>query len=124
VRFISEISVHQEIQIEYDLSSDSDVWFVRAIPAKTWELTLQALEDLRDQPRLEVRYRISRDAARLLEWIEGLHRKDYLGKWTPVVEDELEKEIGLTCPCDKANLSAYLAIVMTSGRPPFSGLRV
>jgi hypothetical protein len=52
---------------------------------------------------------ISHDAVRLLEWIEGLRDKDYLGKWTPVVEDELEKKNGLNCPWDKANLSAYLA---------------
>jgi hypothetical protein len=107
-RFISEIPVHQEIQIGYDFRTDTDVWFVRAAPAKTWELTIQALQDLRDQPRLEIRYGISNDAARLLEWIEALRDKDYLGKWTPLVEDELEKKIGLSCPWDKANLSAYL----------------
>ena len=101
--------MHQEIQIDYNLSTDTDVWFVRAAPAKTWEFTLHALKDLRDQPPLEVRYGISHDAARLLEWIEGLRDKDYLGKWTPLVEDEPEKKIGLTCPWDKANLSAYLA---------------
>lgn len=44
----------------------------------------------------------------MLEWIEGLRDKDYLGKWTPVVEDELEKKIGIQCPWDDANLPAYL----------------
>jgi hypothetical protein len=107
-RFISEIPVHQEIQIGYNFSTDSDVWFVHAGPAQTWELTIHALEDLHNQPRLEVRYGISHDAAKLLEWIEGLRSEDCLGKWTPVLEDELEKKIGLTCPWDKANLPAYL----------------
>ena len=67
-------------------------------------MTLQGLRDLRDQPTLEVRYGISRDAAKLLEWIEGLRDKDYLGKWTPTVEDQLEKKIGIQCPWDSANL--------------------
>jgi hypothetical protein len=71
------------------------VWFARIAPAKTWEITQQALADLRDQPTLEVRYGISPDAAKLLEWIEGLRDKDYLRKWTPTVEDELEKKIGI-----------------------------
>jgi hypothetical protein len=51
--------------------------------------------DLRDQPTLEARYGISRDAAKVLAWIEGLREKDYLAKLTPIVEDELRKKIGI-----------------------------
>jgi hypothetical protein len=68
---VSEIRVHPEIKIAYDFRSESDVWFARLAPAKSWEVTLQGLRDLRDQPTLEVRYGISRDAAKLLEWIIG-----------------------------------------------------
>lgn len=106
---LDETPVHREIHVEYDLRDDNDVWFVRLVPAVAWEPTLQALEELRNQPRLEERYGISRDAARLLEWIEGLRDKDYLCRWTPVVEDELDKKIGLTCPWDSANFPAYLS---------------
>jgi hypothetical protein len=112
-KFLSEIRVHPEIRIGYDFRSESDVWFARLAPAKDWEVTLQALQDLRDQPTLEVRYEISRDAAKLLEWIEGLREKDYLGKWTPTVEDELEKKIGIKCPWDSANLPAYLTELLS-----------
>ncbi len=120
-KFISEIPVHREIHIGYDFRSDTDVWFVRLAPAKTWESTLRALQDLLDQPRLEVRYGISQDAARLLEWIEGLRDKDYLLKWTPVVEDQLEKKIGLTCPWDKENFPAFLAELLNelNDRTPY-----
>jgi hypothetical protein len=90
--FISEVPAHPEIQIAYDFSDDADVWFVRLRPTKSWEATLQTLRDLRDQPGLETRHGISQDAARLLEWIQGLRDKDYLAKLTPVVEDELEKK--------------------------------
>jgi hypothetical protein len=108
VEFISEIPVHPEIQVGYDFRSETDVWSVRLAPVKTWESMLRALQDLRDQPSLESRYGISTDAARLLRWIEGLHDKDYLGRLTPVVEDELRKKIGIQCPWDKENLPAYL----------------
>jgi hypothetical protein len=112
-KFVSEIRVHPEIKIVYDFRSESDVWFARLVPAKSWEVTLQGLRELRAQPTLEVRYGISRDAAKLLEWIEGLRDKDYLGKWTPTVEEQLEKKIGIKCPWDNANLPAYLTELLT-----------
>jgi hypothetical protein len=111
--FISEIPVNREIEIGYDFRNESDAWFAQLAPAKTWEVTLQALKDLRDQPSLETRYGISRDAARLLAWIEGLREKDYLGKLTPTVEDELQKKIGIKCPWDKENLPAYLVELLS-----------
>jgi hypothetical protein len=112
-KFLSEIRMHPGIKIGYDFRSETDVWFAQLAPAKSWEVTLQGLRDLRDQPTLEIRYGISRDAAKLLEWIEGLHDKDYLGKWTPIVQDELEKKIGIKCPWDSANLPAYLAELLS-----------
>jgi hypothetical protein len=78
--FIAEVPLHREINVEYDLRDDSDKWFVRLVPAVAWESILQPLEELRNQPRLEERYGISRDAAQLLEWIEGLQEKEYQGK--------------------------------------------
>jgi hypothetical protein len=121
VKFISEIPVHPEIRIGYDFRSERDVWFAQLAPAKTSEITWQALTDPRDQPILEARYGISRDAARLLAWIEGLRDKDYLGKWTPIVEDELEKKIGIQCPWDKDNLPAYLTELLNelNDRTPY-----
>jgi hypothetical protein len=65
------------------------------------------------EPTLELRYGISEDAAKLLEWIEGLREKDFLGKWTPIVEEQLEKKIGIQCPWDSANLPAYLAELLS-----------
>jgi hypothetical protein len=120
-KFVSEIRVHPEIKIAYDFRSETDVWFAQLAPAKSWDLALQRLRELRDQPTLEARYEISRDAAKLLEWIEGLRDKDYLGKWTPIVEDELEKKIGIKCPWDSANLPAYLAELLSelNDRTPY-----
>lgn len=120
-KFVSEIRVHPEIRIGYDFRSENDVWFVRLAPAKTWESTIWALQELRNQPSLEVRYGISKDAAKLLEWIEGLCEKDYLGKWTPTVEDQLEKKIGIKCPWEKENLPAYLTelLMELNDRTPY-----
>jgi hypothetical protein len=120
-KFLSEIRVHPEIKMGYDFRSETDVWFARLAPEKTWESTVQALRELRDRPTLEVRYGISRDAAKLLEWIEGLRDKDYLRKWTPTVEDELEKKIGIKCPWDSANLPAYLTELLSelNDRTPY-----
>jgi hypothetical protein len=120
-KFLSEIRVSPEIKIGCDFRSEADAWFARLVPAKSWESTVQALRDLRDQPSLEVRYGISRDAAKLLEWIEHLRDKDYLGKWTPTVEDELEKKIGIKCPWDGANLPAYLTELLSelNDRTPY-----
>jgi hypothetical protein len=120
-KFLSEIQMHPEIKIGYDFRRETDVWFARLVPSKSWESTVQALRELRDQPTLEVRYGISRDAAKLLEWIEGLRDKDYLGKWTPTVEDELEKKIGIKCPWDSANLPAYLTELLNelNDRTPY-----
>jgi hypothetical protein len=70
-KFLSEIRTHPEIEIDCDFWSETDVWFARLVPAKNWESTVQALRDLRDQPTLEVRFGVSGDAAKLLEWIEG-----------------------------------------------------
>jgi hypothetical protein len=44
-----------------------------------------------------------------------------LGKWTPTVEDELEKKIGIKCPWDSANLPAYLAELLSelNDRTPY-----
>jgi hypothetical protein len=110
--------VHPEIKIGYDFRSETDVWFARLVPANSWEATLQGLPD---QPTLEVRYGISRDAAKLLEWIEDLRDKDYPGKWTPTVEDESEKKIGIKCPWDSGNLPAYLAELLSelNDRTPY-----
>jgi hypothetical protein len=108
-------------KIGYDFRSETEVCFARLAPVKSWEVTVRALRDLRDQPTLEALYGISRDAAKLLEWIEGLRDKDYLGKWTPTVEDELEKKIGIKCPWDSANLPAYLAELLSelNDRTPY-----
>jgi hypothetical protein len=56
-----------------------------------------------------------------LEWIEGLREKDYLGKWTPIVEDQLEKKIGIKCPWDNANLPGYLTELLNelNDRTPY-----
>ena len=54
-------------------------------------------------------------------WIEGLRDKDYLGKWTPIVEEQLEKEVGIKCPWDSANLPAYLTELLNelNDRTPY-----
>jgi hypothetical protein len=99
----------RSFKISLDAQRYRSYMTVTLLKSKEWEdLCKEVWADSQsDNPR-RGSLRNFADAAKLLEWIEGLRDKDYLGKWTPVVEDELEKKIGIQCPWDDANLPAYL----------------
>ena len=98
--------------MEYDFDDGSDAWHLRVLPRENWQDTLKAIEDLRSKPTLKQRYGLNSHSAKLLEWIKGLTEKEFLQEWTPVVEDALEKEIGIKCPWNDRNFSAYIQLLI------------
>ena len=110
--FWTQIPLHHEIALEYDFQDEAGAWFVNLLPKTNWEITIPALEELAKRPTLKERFGLSSEAAKLLEWIESLKPEDFVGKWTPIVEDEQKKRIGLDCPWDKENFSNYLQFLV------------
>ena len=110
--FFQSLRIIPEIVMEYDFDDGSDAWHLRVLPQENWKDTLKAIEDLRSKPTLKQRYGLNSHSAKLLEWIKGLTEKEFLQEWTPVVEDALEKEIGIKCPWNDRNFSAYIQLLI------------
>jgi len=110
--FFQSLRIIPEIVMEYDFDDGSDAWHLRVLPQENWKDTLKAIEDLRSKPTLKQRYGLNSHSAKLLEWIKGLTQKEFLQEWTPVVEDALEKEIGIKCPWNDRNFSAYIQLLI------------
>lgn len=110
--FFQSLRIIPEIVMEYDFDDGSDAWHLRVLPQENWKDTLKAIEDLRSKPTLKQRYGLNSHSAKLLEWIKGLPEKEFLQEWTPVVEDALEKEIGIKCPWNDRNFSAYIQLLI------------
>jgi len=110
--FFQSLRIIPEIVMEYDFDDGSDAWHLRVLPRENWKDTLKAIEDLRSKPTLKQRYGLNSHSAKLLEWIKGLTEKEFLQEWTPVVEDALEKEIGIKCPWNDRNFSAYIQLLI------------
>jgi len=110
--FFQSLRIIPEIVMEYDFDDGSDAWYLRVLPQENWKDTLKAIEDLRSKPTLKQRYGLNSHSAKLLEWIKGLTQKEFLQEWTPVVEDALEKEIGIKCPWNDRNFSAYIQLLI------------
>lgn len=110
--FFESLRIIPEIELEFDFGDSTDAWYLRFIPLQSWKASLKAIEDLRSQPTLQERYALNNHSAKLLEWIEGLTEEELLEEWTPVVEDALKKEIGIKCPWDDRNFSAYIQLLI------------
>jgi hypothetical protein len=112
VKLITSLRLLPELEIAYDLSKESPVWYTLVTPQTDWATALKSIERLRNQPSLKVHYNLSDDASKLLGWIVELREEELLENWTPVVEDELEEMIGIECPWDDRNFSAYLQMLI------------
>jgi hypothetical protein len=110
--FWKQIPLHPEIAVAYDFRDTAGAWFVNLLPKTNWEITIATLEELAKQPTLQERFGLSSEAAKLMEWIESLKPEAFKGKWTPIVEEEQEKRIGLNCPWNKENFSSYLQLLL------------
>jgi Ankyrin repeats (3 copies) len=113
VQFWDQVQLADSIRVECDFRGRATSWFLRVHPKENWEACLVQLEELARQPTLSDKYGLSAEAAKLLEWIESIRPEDYEGKWTPVVEEADEKEIGLVCPWDNDdNFPAFLQLLI------------
>ena len=111
-KFFGSLRLIPDIKIGYNFGDDCDAWFLFLKPKSNWPAAIKAIEELRKQPSLRDRYNLSGDSAKLLEWIEGLNDKELLEEWSPVVEDSLEKRIGIECPWEDRNFSAYIQLLI------------
>lgn len=110
--FWNKITIHPEIKMEYDFDEDSEAWFVRFVPKCDWDTTVRTLDELSKLPTLQEKYGLSPEAAKLLEWIESLSPKDFKANWTPIIENRQEDQIGLVCPWEKENFTAFLQLLV------------
>ena len=111
-KFFASLRLMSDIKLSYNFRDDAEAWFVFIRPEDDWPKTVAAIEELRSQPSLQERYHLGEDSAKLLEWIEGLTEKELLEQWSPVVEDSLEEHIGIECPWDDRNFSAYIQLLI------------
>ena len=57
-------------------------------------------------------YGLSDDAAALFQWISDLRPDQYLGNLTPIVEECLERDIGLKPSWPEKNIAAYFEMLV------------
>ncbi len=110
--FWNHVALHPDIITSHDFRDEAEAWFVNLRPRENWEEVLESLAQIAGQPTLRDKYGLSSDAAKLLEWIEQLPPESFEGKWTPVVEDEDELHIGLSCPWEEENFSSYVQLLI------------
>lgn len=111
-RFFEALTVHDSLKKSYDFRSGAKCWFVAFSPAETWAGTLRAIEEELSRPSIAQQYGLSPDAAKLLEWIQDVPANQYAGPWTPIVENAVERWIGIRCPWGDENFAAYLQMLL------------
>lgn len=111
-RFFHALTVHDSLKTSSDLRSCAKCWFVAFSPAGNWPATLKALKEEISQPSVAERYGVSPDAAKLLEWIQALPKDRFTGPWTPILEDAVERWIGIRCPWGDENFAAFLQMLL------------
>jgi len=82
------------------------------VPKVDWGSSLSAISDELSQPGMEERLGISSDAAKLLRWLERLPGDKLVGRLTPVIEEDCEKQIGIKCPWDSKNFPTYIQVLI------------
>lgn len=111
-RFFLDLPIHDSLTRYFDFRDNAKWWFVAFQPKQDWATTLAAIHEEISRPGLAEQYGISPDAAKLLAWIQGLPAERFTGPWTPIVEEALDKWIGISCPWSEENLPAYLQMLL------------
>ncbi len=109
--FLKAVRLPPCVALSFDLSQKTQQWWIALVPKPDWESALRAICEEESRPTTEQRLGLSADAARLYEWIEALRPSDYLGAWTPVVEDLIESEIGITAKWPSDNFPALIQML-------------
>jgi hypothetical protein len=113
VEFFSVIPFNESLELAYDFREKVPLWTLVLEPQEDWETALAAIRDELAQPSLQVQFGLSDDAAKLVNWIEGLPEdKKLLGRVTPIAEDAAEKWIGIECPWSEENTAVYLQLLV------------
>jgi hypothetical protein len=111
--FLGTVPLNESVEHAYDFRDGVPCWYFALRPKTDWKTSLSAIEAELAQPCLAERLGISADAAKLIEWIESLRHDELLGCYTPIVEDECERRIGIESPWDDdENFPAYLQMLV------------
>ena len=109
----SSVSLNKELLLGCDFRDKAPVWTVTLGPKDDWAKTLSVIREELDQPTLQERYGLGDEAAKLLKWIEQLpDDKKLLGRVTPIIEESVDKWIGIECPWSEENTAVYLQLLI------------
>lgn len=111
-QFFSEVGIDHGILWGYSFK-DPEPWCYYCVPKEgtTWETVKAEIRAARSGPSLAERYGISPEAASMLRWFMGLRAKEWENAMTPMVEEHLEKRIGLARDYSKENFGARLTLL-------------
>jgi hypothetical protein len=112
--FFRSLRLVEGLRHSYMFEKGPGPWIVVCSPAKgwTWARVKEVLRQEAVAVPVKEKYGLGSESAALLQWIVGLGSSDFLGTYTPVVEDHLELDIGLKVPWHEENVPAYLAMLL------------
>ena len=95
--FFDALKLMEGISIEYLFEDGPGPWLVICSLSEgwTWSRVKAWLTEQELAIPLRQKYNLSEHSAALLEWIVGLRPEEYLGTFTPVVEDHLDLDMGI-----------------------------
>ncbi|HKQ37956.1 MAG TPA: hypothetical protein VJ063_07745 [Verrucomicrobiae bacterium] len=112
-KFFNSVRLMPGLDLRWQFEDGSGPWLVICSPCDgwTWSRVKQWLQEQATEIPIEQKYGLSKDAAALLRWIIGLRPEEYVGPFTPPVEDNLKVNIGIETKWDEKNLPAYISIL-------------
>jgi hypothetical protein len=111
--FFSAVQVMEGLKILTLFEQGLGPWIVVCRPSDgwTWSRVKAQLAERATELGPAKQYSLSADSALLFEWIRDLRPDQYLGNLTPVLEDCMERDIGLKPEWPKENLSAFFEML-------------
>ena len=110
-KFFGALTFNESLKWAYNFHEHASEWWFVLHPKEDWATSITAIRDELAQPLLEVRFGLSAEAARLLAWVKSLPTDQMLGCYTPIVEDQRERGIGIASPWGSDNFPAYVQML-------------
>lgn len=112
VNFLSQVALDHGLLWGYAFQ-DPHPWRYECCPKQglTWLDVKDSIHKARTLPPLTERYGISPEAAALMKWFTTLRQKEWLGKLTPPLEDNLKTRIGIASCFGEKNLAVYFSML-------------
>ncbi len=110
-KFFGALTFNESLKRAYNFHEHASEWWFALHPKEDWATSITAIRDELAQPSLEVRFGLSAEAARLLAWVKSLPPDQMLGCYTPIVEDQRERGIGIASPWGSDNFPAYVQML-------------